>query len=133
MYYNIFRALNQALYVIKKYNTLELCIFNSDCSFKIRYDNNYLVRTIKINTTSFCKKDLLIYLLKIDITKIQLYGSIGINYVNKIGYQYTDISANKIINAWKRYRIRTARIRNDLVLKGLAEYWFHPSKINFEL
>jgi len=46
---------------------------------------------------------------------------------------YYNSFANKIQQAWKKYRIKTARIRNDLVIHGLMERWFHKSKINFEI
>jgi hypothetical protein len=35
--------------------------------------------------------------------------------------------------AWRKYRLRTSRIRNDLVIHGLAEYWGHPSRLTFEV
>ena len=34
---------------------------------------------------------------------------------------------------WRKHYLRGARIRNDLVIHGLAEYWFHPSRISFDL
>ena len=49
------------------------------------------------------------------------------NYIDK------DISASVIQQAWRRYRLRTSRLRNDLVIHGLAEYWGHPSRLTFNI
>jgi hypothetical protein len=33
---------------------------------------------------------------------------------------------------YRKYRIKTAFVRNQLIMKGLAEYWYHPSKLSFD-
>ena len=43
------------------------------------------------------------------------------------------LSAKYIQKVWRKYRLRTSRIRNDLVIHGLAEYWGHPSRMTFEI
>ena len=79
-------------------------------------------------TTETHKRKFILYLLSQSIVSIVLYGSIGINYVNHEWYN-VDVQARTIQKAWRQYRIRTARTRNDLVIHGLAEYWFHPSRV----
>ena len=37
-----------------------------------------------------------------------------------------------IQNAWRKYRLRTSRIRNDLIIHGLAKYWGHPIRVKLE-
>ena len=54
-------------------------------------------------------------------------------YINKTLFNYKNKFAQKIQKAWRKYRLRTSRIRNDLVLHGLAEYFYHPSRIEFIL
>ena len=49
------------------------------------------------------------------------------NYIDK------DISASVIQQAWRRYHLRTSRVRNDLVIHGLAIYWGHPSRLTFNI
>jgi hypothetical protein len=44
-----------------------------------------------------------------------------------------DARALTIQDKWRKYRLRTARDRNDLVIRGLAEYFGHPSRQNFSI
>ncbi len=37
-----------------------------------------------------------------------------------------------IQRAWRKYRLRTSRKRNDLIIRGLSEFFWHPSLIDFE-
>jgi len=134
MYLNTFSALNHALDAIKTNEYLEICVTSKN---KFRHTIRYVYGEYNIyyNGSSLekNKQETMIFLLSLKINSIQIYGSIGINYVDKIGFHYRYIAATKIQKAWNKYRTRTARIRNDLVIHGLMELWFHPSKINFEI
>ena len=70
-------------------------------------------------------------------TFLKKLNAVSIKKVNHIEYiiycEYFISKVSIIQRYWKRYRIKTARIRNDLVLHGLAEYFYHPSRILFEL
>jgi hypothetical protein len=44
-----------------------------------------------------------------------------------------DIKATFVQDTWRKYRIRTSRVRNDLALRGLAEYFGHPSRQDFSV
>ena len=70
-------------------------------------------------------------------TFLKKLNAVKLKKVNDIEYIiYCEYFLSKVLiiqKYWKRYRIRSARIRNDLVIKGLAEYWFHPSRLTFEL
>ena len=131
---SIFRNLSEAIDNLNKNINLNITI-DAKKELIVRFDEGSFITFIYYNEEYIhynCiyfdnKKDLMLYLFKFDLTTIQLYGNI------KKTYHYKNIPANKIINAWKRYRIRTARFRNDLVLQGLAEYFFHPSRVSFEL
>ena len=142
MYISLFNALNHALGAIKQYQYLELCITTKSKSengnfyikqFKIRYAYGFCIYYNDQHVQEHGRKWLMRYFLKRGIIILNIYGSIGINYVDKVGYHYKYIAATKIQKAWNRYRIRTARIRNDLVIHGLAEYFFHPSRVSFEI
>ena len=85
------------------------------------------------NETYLSKKELIIVVLHFHISLIQIYYYIGIEkQVVQINYNDEYSSIVKIQQAWKKYRIRTARIRNDLVIHGLAEYWGSPSRVILE-
>jgi hypothetical protein len=47
--------------------------------------------------------------------------------------EFKMLSASYIQKAWRKYRLRTSRLRNDLAIHGLAEYWGHPSRITFNI
>jgi hypothetical protein len=51
----------------------------------------------------------------------------------KLLWSHDDPPAKKIQRTWRRYRLKTTRDRNDLVIKGLAEYFGHPRFQNFSL
>ena len=48
-------------------------------------------------------------------------------------YNDKKLAALKILKYYRKYRLRTSRIRNDLVIHGLAEYFGHPSRITFDI
>jgi len=48
----------------------------------------------------------------------------------KIVWDYLDPPCER---AWRKFKLRTTRERNDLLLRGLAEYWGHPSRVSFDL
>ena len=135
---SIFSALKHSLEIIKKYPSMELYIMCIDEMYTISYHKNFVDETFYIKCTKFILHTLTInkvmqLLLENIIDSIEIYGSIGIRYVNRTIYNYKNKFAQTIQIAWRKHRLRTARIRNDLVLHGLAEWWYHPSKITFEI
>ena len=131
---NPYSALKHGIKLIKKYPILELCVTT--------LDEIYTVCFVRDNFLLKCKKSFFQYELPIEtvmrlllewgINEIEIYGSVRIVYLNKILYNHKAVFVEKIIKAYRRYRLKTARIRNDLVLHGLAEYWYHPSKLSFD-
>ena len=117
----MFKILKNAINTITEHNGifLEMRLKHYDISVNF-YKNYYYVRFFKFDN----KQKILHYLLSKDIENIIIRGEF-----HKIIFHELDIPANKIINAWNRYRIRTARIRNDLVIHGLAQYFYHPSRV----
>ena len=113
---------------------MELCVTTLDEIYTISFVNDHFLLK--------CKKSFFQYQLPIEIAmrlllgwginEIEIYGSVRIRYLNKILYNYKSVFVEKIIKAYRKYRLKIARIRNDLVLHGLAEYWYHPSKLSFE-
>ena len=74
------------------------------------------------------KHDLIKILFKNIICTMKIYNKSKFF----ITYCYKNKYATIIQRGYRRYRIRTARIRNDLVIHGLTELWFHPLKLTFE-
>jgi hypothetical protein len=84
------------------------------------------------NELYLSKKETIFVVLHFHISLIQIYYYNGIQkHVVKINYNDYYPNYVKIQQAWKKYRLRGARIRNDLVIRGLAEYWGHPSRVVF--
>jgi len=145
---NVFNAINKGIEIIEKYPTLELCvnILKYNSPFKnynvlhtIQCTNGLFYATTSIYSYVLDKKTIKKHLLDFNnnvlskIVSINLYGTIKQKYIDTIGYHYKNDYANIIQKAWKKYRIKTARIRNDLVIRGLSEYWYHPSRMSFEI
>ena len=131
---NLFNILNKAIDSITDNELLELCIqvFFNKYVYIYKSNDDYLLRTY--NDVRFrTKSELLKYLLIYNIISIQIYGSIDIIYINKILYDFKNNSINIIQKGYRKYKLRTARIKNDLVIRGLSEYWFHPSRISFNI
>ena len=133
MYLNTFSALNHAMDAIKTNEYLEICV-----SFrKIRHyvtirhiNNEYVFKSLLFFKDIVNKNSIMKLILNYNISSIHVYGNIGIIYIDKIGFHYQYTAANTIQKAWRKYFIRSARLRNDLVIHGLMEYWFHPNHIN---
>jgi hypothetical protein len=132
---NLFNILNEALDSINGNFRLELCIQVFFCRslYIFKYnDCNYVLRTtsdIRFKT----KSDVLRYILiTYDISSIKIYGSLRGFYNTEILYDFKINSINIIQRVYRKYRLRTAKIRNDLVIRGLSEYFYHPSKIDFD-
>ena len=116
-----FSALNKALNVKN-----ELCVIVQICNLKfiIRYDSYYNLYAMHYNSSKnlLNKNELMIVLLTLNIMSI----TIG----KKLIYLKC---VNVILRCYRKYKLRTARIRNDLVIRGLAERWYHPSRLTFEV
>ena len=119
-----FTALVKAVNIIEKYKFLSL---NVNSLIYIRHDKYYNIFNLSLSNAVFNKNEILVYLLNFDIQTIFIY-----KYSCKrifIYYKGIDI----IQRMYRKYRIRTAKIRNELVLSGLAARWYHPSNMTFEV
>ena len=126
--HKMFKILKNAIDDITKHH--DLCIGIKLEKYFINI--NFINGVYKMDVFSYYNSNnLLIFLLKQKIKEVLIYGSIGIVYINKTVFQELDIPVNKIRSSWNRHRLRGARIRNDLVIHGLVEYWFHPSRLSF--
>ena len=108
-------------------------LISSGMRITVRYfhkSGNYRYKTSNGNVLICTKNELLIYLLKVKIISIRKFGMIFFKWIDEYIYHYLDLHIIKIQKAWNKYRIKTARLRNDLVIHGLIEYWFHPNNIN---
>jgi hypothetical protein len=131
---SIFSSLKHGLELIKKYNSMELCITTIDQIYTIHCHNDlFYIKCTKEILLEVPLKRVMEILFYFIIDSIEIYGSIGIRYISRIVYNYKNKFAQTIQVAWRKYRLRTARKRNDLVLHGLAEWWYHPSRITFEI
>ena len=120
-----FSALVKAVNIIEKYKFVSL---NVNSLIYIRHDKYYNIFNLNLSLSElvFNKDELLVYLLNFDIQTIFIY-----KYSYKrifIYYKGIDI----IQRMYRKYKLRTANIRNDLVIRGLSELWYHPSRISFE-
>ena len=114
---------------------LEFIIYSQKQFIKINYYrrmNAYQLFQYK-QTYIFSKKALIRYLLLQRIENIKMYNKMHRkNYFDEYIYNSKLIYIIKIQKGYRKYRLRTARIRNDLVIRGLSELWYHPSKLSFE-
>jgi len=60
-------------------------------------------------------------------------GVIMVDDSGDIVWSRLDRPCSVIQKAWRLHRLRTTRERNDLVLRGLSEYFWHPSRIDFTI
>lgn len=119
--------------MIQKYRLMELCITTIDEIYTIHCNNNLFYILYKRGILlEIPFERVMMILLSSFIDSIEIYGSIGTRYINKTIYNYKNNFAQTIQVAWRKNRLRTARIRNDLILHGLAEWWYHPSRITFD-
>jgi hypothetical protein len=133
-----FKALNSAFEIIKQ-TDLKIYIYCEILCYCIFYKN----KCYSCNETIFNKNELINFLLKFQIQLIYIINNKSVaihyhilnnaffNYNNIIYYNYFTPRVLIIQQAWKKYRLRNARIRNDLVIHGLAEYFYHPSRMVF--
>ena len=95
--------------------------------FAIRYDpyiNMYHIHYF-IGTDLLKKYETMKFLLNMDIMSINVCK----NNIIKLCY----IKGTAVIlRCYRKYKLRTAKIKNDLVIRGLSERWYHPSRISFE-
>ena len=115
-----FSALNKALNVK---NELSVIVQICNLKFIIRYDS-YNLYAMHYNSSKnlLNKNELMIVLLTLNIMSI----TIG----KKLIYLKC---VNVILRCYRKYKLRTAKIKNDLVIRGLSELWYHPSRISFEV
>ncbi len=52
---------------------------------------------------------------------------------SQVIWSHEDKPARIIQRAWRRHRLHTTRDKNDLVIRGLAEYFGHPRFQNFSV
>ena len=97
--------------------------------FIIKYYNILDCYLLIYKGVIFCsKQELIKNLFKDIIYKIKIYKKSSV----LICYCYEKRCVNIIQREYRKYLLRTARIRNDLVIRGLTELWFHPSRVSFE-
>jgi len=130
---NPYTCLKNGLRLIKKYPSMELCVMTIDEIYTISCNDYYCIKCTKSILFYSNLEEVIRTLFESVIDSIEIYGSIGIRYINKTLFNYKNAFASKIQRIWRKYLLRNARIRNDLVLHGLAEYFFHPSRISFEI
>ena len=135
---NPYFALKYGFTIIQKY-PMELSVTTDN--FGGRYDKIYRINYKE--GVFWCEHALLLqdlglnelisFLLTLKIKTIEFYCPTRSVYAHRICYDYKEYFAEIIQKYWRKYRLKTARIRNDLVLHGLAEWWYHPSRISFEM
>ena len=86
--------------------------------------HNYHIETFTTHLFLDTKTFLLIFLKSRTCYVIQ--GS-------RVLWSRDETPAKKIQGAWRRHRLRTTRDRNDLVIRGLAEYFGHPRFQDFSI
>ncbi len=47
--------------------------------------------------------------------------------------QIKELNIIVIQRAWRKYFLKKVKVRNDLIVHGLAEYFGHPSRLSFEI
>jgi len=124
-----FSALVKAVNIIEKYNCVSLEV---NSIIYIRHDKYYNIFNLTNGLVSdknelvFNKDELLVYLLNFNIQTIFTY----LYSYKRTFYYYKGIDI--IQRMYRKYKLRTAKIRNELVLSGLAARWYHPSRLSFE-
>jgi hypothetical protein len=83
----------------------------------VRVGDNFHIETFTTHLFLDTKMFLLVF-LKSHICYV-IQGS-------RVLWSHDETPAKKIQGAWRRHRLRTTRDRNDLVIRGLAEYFGHP-------
>jgi len=88
-------------------------------------DDETYITTNRYNTRTLVKDELFRFFMTQKTTTV----SIG----NVLVWSHRMKPASIIQRAWRRHRIRTTRDKNDLVLRGLAEYFGHPRFQDFSV
>ena len=135
---NPYFALKYGFKIIQKY-PMELSVTADN--FGGRYDKIY-----RINykegvfwcehaqlIQDLCLDELIAFLLTLKIKTIEFYCPTRSIYVHRICYDYKQHFAKIIQRYYRKYRLKKARLRNDLVIRGLMEYFYHPSRLTFEI
>ena len=132
---NKFHALKKGIDFIILFNEFRFEVDVDEYVLTVIYANFITTHFVVYNkdTTLFKKftnkNDLIYWFLKINcLNSIKLITSYNSNFIYNKKYKNSIV----IQREYRKYRLRTARIRNDLVIRGLTELWFHPSKILFE-
>ena len=100
-------------------NFYHIYCITEDWLYKIKWNDEFI---FFLN-----KQDLMKHVLKnIKIITIEKFG-----YDKKPTLYYFK-GAVVILRCYRKYKLRTAKIKNDLVIRGLSERWFHPSRLTFE-
>ena len=133
---NKFRALKKGIDFIVLFDGFMFEVDVEECVLMVIYSfitTNFVVYN-KDTFIQFTNKNDLIYwfLNKICLNSINLITNYNSNFIYK-SRPDVYISVKIIQISYRKYRLRTARIRNDLVIRGLTEYFFHPSRLTFEI
>ena len=98
----------------------------------IKYDHYYQLYYL-IDHIIDNKQELIKFLFnKQELIKFLFKKNVNLIKINKKNFYLNIIAIIIIQRGYRMYRIKTARIRNDLVIRGLSELWFHPSRLTFE-
>ena len=121
-------SLFQALKTASKTDFRAVTQYNNN---PLKYGMYYVEATDKYIVTNKCitrtvgEEDLFLFFMVSKTCSIIVGDSLLWNH--------KDAPAQRIQGAWRRYRLRTTRDRNDLALRGLAEYFGHPRFQDFSV
>jgi hypothetical protein len=97
------------------------------------------------NRTTYTSEDLIEFILNNKFYNISSWKDEelpddppGFNYVWFMVYPMNETQLKKlkiifIQRAWRKYFLKKVKVKNDLVIHGLAEYFGHPSRLSFEI
>ena len=131
---NKFHALKKGIEFIELFDEFMFEVDVEECVLMVKCITTNFVVYNKDTFIQFTNKNDLIYwfLNKICLNSINLITNYNSNFIYK-SRPDVYISVKIIQKSYRKYRLRTARIRNDLVIRGLTEYFFHPSRLTFEI
>jgi len=116
-----------------------LLIYTKECNYNLYHLDYFLPNKnknfININLNYTNTDDIMnrFFNLNIEFIKIYEYDFSNDKYPISLNilYTYKNKYASIIQKHIRTFIRKRAIVRNELVLKGLAEMWFHPSKMGF--
>jgi hypothetical protein len=130
---SLFRTLNEATGIFHIAVPHELIpqvpVYGSPCPierFTVKRDSDGTYYVEKLGHATWVNKR---EFLKVFLTTRVFYILQG----SQVIWCHENKPASIIQRAWRRHRLRTTRDKNDLVIRGLAEYFGHPRFQNFSV